>query len=283
MIGDIFVFMGHAADAIDAFEKVTGLRVTVHDLEHRLWDELPESRFRHAHPICVDVKLGTEGHRCIHFEVERFRATHELWPEGRVHRCHAGVVEVAVPVQEDGRLRYVLFAGPMTHLKDTVLDLDEYRSSYAPRERHNDPDIPATGDRVRTVRLLLLQLGARLCRLSPPQNSVVGDDRVSRAASIRHYLGAHYRCQISLKDVARYIHLSPDRTRHVIQEEFELTFRGLLRQYRLDAARALLLNSRLSVGEIAVRCGFGSHSSFTRLFTDAYGSSPHRWRRIHQG
>ncbi|HKK47824.1 MAG TPA: helix-turn-helix domain-containing protein [Alkalispirochaeta sp.] len=275
--------MGHAADAIEAFERVTGLRVTVHDLQHRLWDELPESRFRHAHPVCVEVKLGTEGHRCIHFEVERFRAAHERWPDGRVHRCHAGVVEVGAPVREDGRLIYVLFAGPMSHLKDTVLDLDEHRPSYAPHERHNDPDIPATGDRVRTVRLLLLQLGARLCSLNPPQDAVVGQDHGSRAASIRHYLGAYYSQQISLKDVARHLHLSPDRTRHVVQEEFGLTFRGLLQTHRLDAARALLLNSRLSVGEIAMRCGFGSHSSFTRLFTDTYGSSPHGWRRRHQG
>lgn len=275
--------MGHAADAIDAFESVTGLRVTVHDLEEQLWDELPETRFRHAHPACVNVKLGPQGHRCIQFEVERFRATHSRWPDGRVHRCHAGLVEVAVPVTEDGRLRYVLFAGPMSHLNDTVLDLDDYLPSYPAREDHCYPGAPATQDRTRVVRLLLLQLGARLCRLRPLQDVEVGRNSFSRAASIRHFFGANYGKQISLGDLARHLHLSPDRTRHVVQEDFGLTFRGLLQKHRLDAARALLLNSRLSVGEIAMRCGFGSHSSFTRLFTHTFGSSPHQWRRIHQG
>lgn len=279
----MLVFMGHAADAIDAFESVTGLRVTVHDLQHRLWDELPEARFRHAHPMCVDVKLGPHGHRCIQFEVERFRDSHSRWPDGRVHRCHAGLVEVAVPVTEDGRLRYVLFAGPMSHLKDTVLDNDDQRPSSRGNEGHDSIGVPATQDRVRVVRLLLLQLGARLCSLSRSHEAIAGRDASSRAATIRHFLGANFGHQISLGDLARYLHLSPDRTRHVVQEEFGLTFRGLLRKHRLDAARALLLNSRLSVGEIAMRCGFGSHSSFTRPFSQRYGSSPHQWRRRNQG
>jgi AraC-like DNA-binding protein len=188
-------------------------------------------------------------------------------------------------VMEEERLRYVLFAGPMTHVRDTVLDLDDSLASSPARGAHDDPGGPATPARTRVVRLLLLQLGARLCNLTSLQGvgREAGQGALSRVASIRHFLGANYGQPITLDAVARHVHLSPDRTRHVVRQEFGLTFRGLLRKYRLDGARALLLNTRLSVGEIAIRCGFGNHSSFTRLFTTTYGCSPSRWRREHQG
>ncbi|MDV7143597.1 AraC family transcriptional regulator [Tropicimonas sp. TH_r6] len=55
-----------------------------------------------------------------------------------------------------------------------------------------------------------------------------------------------------------------------------------VRQLRLEKARDLLAadaQPRLSMGEIAYRCGFASHSSFTRSFHNHFGVSPKDMRR----
>ena len=48
---------------------------------------------------------------------------------------------------------------------------------------------------------------------------------------------------------------------------------------RLQAARRLLLDTRLSMQVIAVRCGFGSHSAFSRIFRQHFAVSPSAYRR----
>ena len=51
---------------------------------------------------------------------------------------------------------------------------------------------------------------------------------------------------------------------------------------RLQAARRLLLDTRLSMQVVAVRCGFGSHSAFSRIFRQHFAVSPSAYRRAHQ-
>src|SRR3546814_15677864 len=48
---------------------------------------------------------------------------------------------------------------------------------------------------------------------------------------------------------------------------------------RLQAARRLLLDTRLSMQVVAVRCGFGSHSAFSRIFRQHFALSPSAYRR----
>lgn len=49
-------------------------------------------------------------------------------------------------------------------------------------------------------------------------------------------------------------------------------------QFRLDKAKKLLTNSKLSVTEIAARCGYSSYNYFVRQFKDIEGFSPSEFR-----
>jgi len=51
---------------------------------------------------------------------------------------------------------------------------------------------------------------------------------------------------------------------------------------RLQAARRLLLDTRLPMQTVAVRCGFGSLSAFSRIFRRHFAVSPSAYRRTHQ-
>lgn len=51
---------------------------------------------------------------------------------------------------------------------------------------------------------------------------------------------------------------------------------------RLQAARRLLLDTRLPMQAVAVRCGFGSLSAFSRIFRRHFAVSPSAYRRAHQ-
>ena len=48
---------------------------------------------------------------------------------------------------------------------------------------------------------------------------------------------------------------------------------------RVERATELLKQSRLSIIDIALSCGFADQSHLTRVFTSVHGSAPGRWRR----
>jgi AraC-like DNA-binding protein len=70
-------------------------------------------------------------------------------------------------------------------------------------------------------------------------------------------------------------------TERTLQRRLErqgVRFGQLLDQVRSDLARRHLANPDLSVTRIAQLLGYGQLSSFTRWFTDEFGTSPARWR-----
>jgi AraC family transcriptional regulator len=50
------------------------------------------------------------------------------------------------------------------------------------------------------------------------------------------------------------------------------------RRILLERAAYRLLTSRMTILDVAVEAGYGSHEAFTRAFTKAYGVGPQRWR-----
>jgi methylphosphotriester-DNA--protein-cysteine methyltransferase len=51
-------------------------------------------------------------------------------------------------------------------------------------------------------------------------------------------------------------------------------------QGRVERAKELLPNSKLSLSDVALACGFGDQSHFTRTFTATVRLSPGVWRRL---
>jgi AraC-like DNA-binding protein len=68
---------------------------------------------------------------------------------------------------------------------------------------------------------------------------------------------------------------------HYLFAQKSITFRSELIRMRLDAAHRLLSDKRfsaLTIGEVALRCGFLEPSHFTRRFRKAYGAGPTEFR-----
>ncbi len=70
------------------------------------------------------------------------------------------------------------------------------------------------------------------------------------------------------------------------QRSLEIIFRKALNRspgdfylkLRLQAARRMVTDTRLSMQDIAIRAGFGSHTAFSRMFRQVYGTSPRAYR-----
>jgi AraC family transcriptional regulator len=51
-------------------------------------------------------------------------------------------------------------------------------------------------------------------------------------------------------------------------------------QRRVDVAKDLMLTTDASLVEISLKCGFSDQSHPTKVFAEATGETPGRWRQI---
>jgi AraC family transcriptional regulator len=95
----------------------------------------------------------------------------------------------------------------------------------------------------------------------------------------KEMLLAHIDGRIGLGELAQACGLSRSHFARAFKTTTGVTPMQWLVGQRIDRAKHLLLNSVLSIEEIAHRCGFADQSHFTRAFLKAIGNAPGAWRR----
>ncbi|MBD3239349.1 MAG: helix-turn-helix domain-containing protein [Chitinivibrionales bacterium] len=237
---------------IRATRALCGMPVVLHDYLSATRLPLP-MRFHMSAP-CLEAKSTDNNRRCGAFcgasGVVDGRI--ETYPEGYVHRCPFGAWKIAVPLHHDSLLAGILFAGP------------------APRDR-------AGPEWLEHCRLVLTAVAARIARLVSPESWGAG--QADRRRSIMDFVNTHFDSPATLRELARHLHLSPSRTRHLVVELFGQPFSKLSMEIRLRRSAAFLELTELPISDIALRMGFCDTSHFSRAFSRMFGVSPRVYRR----
>lgn len=278
--------------AIQAFEKLHHLQVTIHDFRGSLSSVIRSDRYMHQHPLCRCVKAAGGEWNCVNFEVMKVRAGLHAYPEGRYHVCHAGLVEWITPVYDGLELAWVIFAGarspgpnfngvhrePLTRWKTVPWD-----------ERTPFP-APVDCGEADLILEHLVQLAARLHAWAqqeerplsvqrPPLEAMVSSPVLRRRMLIRRYIESKQAGPLRLRDLAAELKVSEDRATHLVRECCGQSFREMLIEARLKTAMELLRVSSLPILQVALCSGFAEISYFNRLFRRRLGCTPGQYRR----
>lgn len=280
--------------AINAFEKTTKLSVSVHEYSGALWGFLPPDRFLHGNPVCVAAK-SLRLKACVRFDVLQTETALAQQTQGRVHVCHAGLVEWVVPTFWQGQIQRVLFAGqrrPGPNLHCDQSDQLEVHKLWAAQLHALEP---VNDEEAQWLLESLRQLSARIeqWRLDPPDSilqqpqSPRGQNRslklleqnlVPRQHQIHHFIQTHHTKPIALADLARYLHLSEHRTGHAVKQACGQSFVELLIRARLRTAAGLLRHTDMAIAQVAQASGFRNLSHFHNIFRQRMKTTPHRYR-----
>ncbi len=93
------------------------------------------------------------------------------------------------------------------------------------------------------------------------------------------YLHERYDQPISRQDLARYLGMSGDYLTSCFRKEVGMTPIAYLNRYRINQAKALLIESDKNITEIAMSVGFSDSGYFSRVFRRQVGVSPETYRR----
>lgn len=231
---------------------------------------------------------------------------HEYWEDGR----QAPVVSL----RAGEMLLYDLKRDPVVLLDKPYHSLHFYLSRAALNAIADDANVPRIGDLNyrpgagvvdETVRNLGLSMRAALAK--PEQVNRMFTDHVALALGahvaqtyggmsvdlrpprgglaphherrVKAIVNANLDGEVSLDSLARECGLSTSHFSRAFRQSTGESPHQWLLQRRVDKSKDLLRNSRLSLSEIALACGFSDQSHFTRVFSRTVGISPGAWRR----
>jgi len=75
-------------------------------------------------------------------------------------------------------------------------------------------------------------------------------------------------------DIAAYLHINPDYFTRIFNKEVGLSIPEFIMQERLKIAKEMILQTDMSISEIAVSVGYTNFSYFSKLFKEMFGLNP---------
>ena len=95
----------------------------------------------------------------------------------------------------------------------------------------------------------------------------------------KEILSANLEGNLRLQSIAQEVGLSASHLSRAFRKSTGIAPHQWLLQRRVEAAKALLKDRRLSLSEVALSVGFADQSHFTRVFSGIVGVTPGLWRR----
>ena len=102
-------------------------------------------------------------------------------------------------------------------------------------------------------------------------------DDVQRA---KEYILANISNDISVKDVAAYVHLSPEYFSKLFKKEVGENVKNYILRIKVDAAKDLLENPNIPVSMVASELGYNNFSHFTQMFKKHENVTPSEYRKL---
>ena len=247
-----------------------------------------KKKYGYKHP---DHAHASYGHEIIYLDYGKMDITLDgnplilntgeiLFIKGGVHHLFKGRDDVPfdyLNVMFRGTLPEYIFNRPLPidrKMRDILMQL-KYESEY---QEYGSPEM---------IGSLLTELVVLLMRQNMPemQNRTVDllsnrlhyeSDKVEKACEI---ICKNYNTKLKEEDVARAIRISASHLRLLLKKNLGKNFTTLLHEYRIEAAKHLIINEGLTFSEIALRVGFETPAFFFKLFKRHTGMTPKEYAK----
>ena len=266
---------------LDDFYRMSGVGVAV--IDKQFHTVLMESG-RGGESFCTAIhKSPTCLKKCLQSDKEAFHII-EKSREMYIYTCPFGLTEVMVPIFDDRSVIAYFFlvmglgkrenrAFPVRRAMEFSKELRrEKLQEMAENLPWNDGNIWETYFHLLTV--MAAYIG---------KNGLIRESHQSLGEIIKSYVDKNIDRKITLAELSKKLHRSIVTLTECFRKEFGVSIMQYVFQRRMEAARQMLVEDKLSIGEIAYSCGFQDIEYFSRCFKREFGKPPSVWRKENSG
>ena len=99
-----------------------------------------------------------------------------------------------------------------------------------------------------------------------------------RVQNMLTFIHAHYSEKLTLNDIAAAASVSTRECIRCFRNTINQTPLEYVMEYRLNTAKQLLDDTKMSITDISYHCGFSSNAYFGKIFREKYGMTPLQYR-----
>ncbi|WP_066307046.1 helix-turn-helix domain-containing protein [Bacillus sp. FJAT-29814] len=171
-----------------------------------------------------------------------------------------------------------LYSQQMDRGKETIMAqmrkfLSELLLAYCRKEEGSQLEV-----HILTCKILLTLI-QRFKGTRPEWNHIDSNDQ--RSQEMISYVNQHFDEPITLEDVAKHFYLSPSYFSRYFKQQFGIGFSRYVMNVRLEHSVKDLQYTKDSITYISMKNGFPNTKSFSTLFKEVYGETPHTFREKH--
>ncbi len=261
--------------ALQDFYNATGI-----DMELLLADFTPADPTRpHNCRYCDLVQSSVGGREACHCSDTALLEVCKATGSVQMQLCHAGLLNVAIPIVYDGSIiGYIIFGrmkpetdfAPLkAYLAELGLNTEEAEEAFGEIPFFDEAKIQS----VSNIATLIVKYILLENLLQPNRGGI------ERAEA---YIRQHLAEPLSIQDIARGTGISKSVLYKDFHRHFGLTLGAFVNTCRVEASLPLLRDTALSMEDISHKVGFSSASRYSKVFKAQMRLSPLQYRKARQ-
>jgi AraC-like DNA-binding protein/ligand-binding sensor protein len=284
-------------------EQETGMHVTFDDLTGVHLDipamKLDDRHQYHTCQFCCFAKSTSKGNSdCIRNKIAVNRIVLQK-KSGLSGFCHLGLFGIAEPLMVDNRILGVFFydsvmvrgqqkytlARIQKHCKRRGLEVAPYVAELKNVSTISKDNIPTYRETLKTIASLAVFLckmsgiQAQAYKVKPLRLPYMGErDLPYVIKESMLYIHTHLNEPFNVKHLAAHLRCHPDFLSRKFKQYMGMELSSYLRQVRIDRAKKLLENPKLSIDDVAEQTGFSDRVNFSKVFRRLAGQPPGHYK-----
>ena len=234
--------------------------------------------YKIAHnPYCRTIQSTEQGKkRCFFSDCALLNKCKET-KQTEICRCHAGLLDVAIPIFHDSMLLgYIIFGQIKTEpdfskikkcIDDLDMDIDTMRSLYESLPLCSDDKTKS----IASIAHILVKYVILENMLKP---------NLGRSACIAvSFIEENLSRSMSVQYISKCTGISKTALYNIFKSNFNCTVNEYINTRRIEKSVSLLLDTDLSIEEISQAAGFSTAAYYSYLFKKQHGLSPLKFKK----
>lgn len=265
-------------EALKAFYVITKVKISVYDADFKEITAYPGQECSFCRLLQNSAAAKT---MCEKSDAYLFRECVVQESRIAIHKCHAGLTEVAAPLTDNGVvIGYVIFGqvrseqNAQAFAAEVVSRCKDYGFEEGQLRRVLDSVQYCSDEQIEALSLLLDMTVSHIV-----SNRLAYKDAETLAEEVKAYLLENLSANLRIEEICRRFWVSRPMLYKMTKDDMPEGILAFVKKERLKLAKKLLLETTKTLPEIAAETGYGDVEYFQRIFKRETGISAGKFRK----